>query len=308
MPFLPRRLPFLLLLLVCPALAQPAATEPRVRVLIDADTANEVDDLYAIARGLIEPSWEVVGLNATQWQSSQWATPQTMEDSQRLNEMLLAHLNLWEQVPAHRGAEGRLYDWGNQARTSAASNAIIREAHRSTPGKLHVVALGALTNVATALLDDPSIISRIAIYWLGSSYDFTRGTMTTTDFNAVMDVQATDIVLRSGVELHIMPMDVAVAMKMDWADTAPRFRGRHVFLDFLLDRWWLHHDGSRARRTIWDLALIQAMLHPDMTESVTVRTSTERGEREVRLYRRIDADRMREEFFTSVLHHLALPR
>jgi purine nucleosidase len=308
MPFLRRCLPFLLLLLVCPALAQPAATEPGVRVLIDADTANEVDDLYAVVRALIEPSWEVVGVNATQWQSSQWATAQTMEDSHRLNEVLLAYLNLNGRVPANRGAEGRLYDWGTQARTSAASNAIVREAHRTTTGQLHVVALGALTNVATAILDDPSILPRIRVYWLGSTYDFERGIMGTVDFNAVMDVQATDLVLRSGAELHIIPVNVAAAMTMDWAETGARFRGRHDLLDFLLHRWFVHHDGSRSRRTIWDLALIQAMIHPEMAEAVTVRTSAERGEREVRLYRRIDADRMREEFFTSVLHHLALPR
>ncbi|MEM9259038.1 MAG: nucleoside hydrolase, partial [Bacteroidota bacterium] len=37
-------------------------------VIIDADTANEVDDLYAIVCGLIEPSWDVKGLTAAQWQ------------------------------------------------------------------------------------------------------------------------------------------------------------------------------------------------------------------------------------------------
>ena len=40
------------------------------RVLLDADTGNEVDDLYALVRGLIEPDWDVVGINATQWQAS----------------------------------------------------------------------------------------------------------------------------------------------------------------------------------------------------------------------------------------------
>ncbi len=36
------------------------------QVIIDADTANEVDDPYAIVRAFAEPNWEVLALNATQ--------------------------------------------------------------------------------------------------------------------------------------------------------------------------------------------------------------------------------------------------
>ena len=105
-------------LVVVPALvlgsslpARPAGATETTRVLIDADTANEVDDPYAIVRALIEPSLEVVGLASAQWQVSHWATPTTMEDSQRLNEFLLGHLDRTD-LPHPRGAAARLYDWG----------------------------------------------------------------------------------------------------------------------------------------------------------------------------------------------------
>ena len=39
--------------------------------ILDADTGNEVDDYYALARALAESSWEITSLNATQWQTSQ---------------------------------------------------------------------------------------------------------------------------------------------------------------------------------------------------------------------------------------------
>ena len=42
-------------------------------VIIDADTGNEVDDLFAVSRALIAPEIEIVGLNSTQWQNSHWA-------------------------------------------------------------------------------------------------------------------------------------------------------------------------------------------------------------------------------------------
>lgn len=43
------------------------------RVIIDADIGNKVDDLFAIARALVAPEFEVLALNSTQWQNSHWA-------------------------------------------------------------------------------------------------------------------------------------------------------------------------------------------------------------------------------------------
>ena len=50
--------------------------QKKTTLLLDADTGNEVDDLFAIVRVLIEPTWEVTALNATHWQTSHWAIPQ----------------------------------------------------------------------------------------------------------------------------------------------------------------------------------------------------------------------------------------
>ncbi len=40
------------------------------KVLVDADTGNEVDDPYALVRVLLEPTVEVTALNAAHWQTS----------------------------------------------------------------------------------------------------------------------------------------------------------------------------------------------------------------------------------------------
>lgn len=293
-----------LFLLLSALLLRVGEAQPQRTVIIDADTGNEVDDLYAVVQGLIAPSWNVVGLNATQWQVSHWAVAQSMEESYRLNQVLLAYLGLNGQVRSNRGAEARLFDWGNLSQPSAASNFIIQHAHQATEDKVVVFALGALTNVASALLDDPSIASKIALYWLGSAYDFENGTMSNIDFNSVMDVQAVHVVLHSEVELHIIPVNVAAAMTFDWNETRDRLEGKHDLLDFLLQRWYDHLDGGRYQRTIWDLALIQAVLSPEMATEVQVRTSKERGDRDVWMYRSIDAEAMREAFFQSMLDHL----
>lgn len=289
---------FFLMILTLTAQAQEK------RLIIDADTGNEVDDLYAVVRGLIEPQWEVIGLNATQWQVSHWAVDKSMEESYRLNQVLLSYLQKADKVVSNRGAEARLFDWGNKSQPSAASNFIIDQALQQKDDKLNIIALGALTNVASAILDNPDITHKIRLYWLGSSYDFASGSMKNIDFNSVMDIQAVEVILNSPVELHIIPNNVSSAMKLDWQETEARFKGKHDLLDFLLQRWYNHLNGGRRERTIWDLALIQAVFFPEMAEEVKITTSKEKGNREIWMYKRIDADKMREEFFQTVLDYV----
>ncbi len=159
------------------------------RIIIDADTANEVDDLYAVVAMLIEPKFNVVALNATHWQTSHWTSENSMEDSHRLNQVLTGYLKA--NIPTKRGGQARMYDWGDQAQHSAAAYEIIKQAHAMPNNeKLTVVALGALTNVASALFIDPSIETKIQLFWLGTSYNFDEGVLGTTDFNCIMDTQA----------------------------------------------------------------------------------------------------------------------
>lgn len=294
-----KRLMFMMLALI----TITGQAQEKKQVIIDADTGNEVDDLYAVVRGLIVPDWEVLGLNATQWQVSHWTVDNTMENSYRLNQVLLSYLKLNGQVKSNRGATARLFDWGNKSQTSAASEFIADQAMQIEDEKLIVIALGALTNVASAILDHPEITDKIKLYWLGTSYNFNEGIMKNTDFNNIMDVQAVDVILNSDVELHIIPSNVAAAMTFDYQETEDKFAGKHDLLDFLLQRWFNHLDGGRRERTIWDLALIEAVIDPELATEVKIRTSKEKGDREVYYYQEIDADRMRQDFFESVLEY-----
>lgn len=62
------------LLLFIPVLAHCSMVQDQgIKIILDADTVNEVDDLYTMVRVLIKPSWNIIALNATQWQCSQWA-------------------------------------------------------------------------------------------------------------------------------------------------------------------------------------------------------------------------------------------
>ena len=278
-------------------------SQNKLPVILDADTGNEVDDLYAISRALIEPNWDILALNATQWQTSHWAIPESMENSHRINQVILGYLDL--SVKTRRGGAARMYDWGDKAQHSAASYEIIKQAKSMKAGqKLTVIALGALTNVASAIYIDPAIESKIKLYWLGTSYDFENEVITTIDFNSIMDIQAVNILFNSDVEMHIIPNSVSRNMELTYEETEDNLRGIHPLGDYLVDRWYQHLDGSRKKRVIWDLALIEAIIHPEWAEEVIIHTSKDHGDRDISFYKTIDHQKMKEDFFDKMKVYL----
>ena len=273
--------------------------QPALNVVIDADTGNEVDDPYALARALIESSWNIIGLNATQWQASHWTEPRSMENSHRLNQVILGHLGL--KIKTRRGGAARMYDWGDQAQHSAAAYEIINQARVIPEGnKLTVIALGALTNVASALYIAPDIEDKIELHWLGTTYNFESGVLRKNDFNCMMDMQALDFLLFSNIEMHITPVNVASAMVFSYEETREQLSAQIPFYEFLIDRRKNHLDGGRKNRVLWDLAVISGVINPQWVSEVEITTSRDNGGRSIHYIKDLDSEKMKEEFFQKL--------
>ena len=266
------------------------------RVIIDADTGNEVDDLYALARILLDPSIEVTALNAAHWQTSHWTVENSMENSHRLNQELLGKLGL--KVNTFRGASARMYDWGDRAQHSAAAYEIIKQA--KADDKVYIIALGALTNVASAVFIEPDIASKLELYWLGTTMDFDTGVLKRNDFNPLMDPFALDYLLDSEVKMNIIPVNVASKMKIDFDEMEKKI-GNHYLGKHLQKRWIDHIDGDRRSRTLWDLALVSIFLHPDFAETKIINTSKDSGNRPITFYKSIDTRAIYQDFYKTVL-------
>ena len=238
-------------------------------VYLDADTANEVDDLYAIAVAYAH-GWDIPALGSTQWQNSQWATARTMEDSYRLNQHLVAHLGAGEETEVLRGGHRRMYDWGHMAIHSPASAKLIELARAASPdAPLKVVALGALTNVASALFIAPDIAERMEVYWLGSTYDFATDRARFTDFNALMDPQAAQLVLEHPtLRTHVLPVSEVGMHTVRYEDVEAAVAGRGTLGELLLDRWRGHMDGSEETRVLWDVGIVELLADPTLATEV----------------------------------------
>lgn len=77
------------------------------------------------------------------------------------------------------------------------------------PGSITLCTLGPLTNIAVALVKAPSIAPRVReIVMMAGAY-FEVGNITpTAEFNVFVDPEAADVVLRSGIPITMIPLDV----------------------------------------------------------------------------------------------------
>ncbi len=88
-----------------------------------------------------------------------------------------------------------------------------RTLRTAEPGSITLCTLGPLTNVATALALEPEIAAGIAeIVMMAGAY-FEVGNITpAAEFNVHVDPEAADLVLRSGVKLTVIPLDLTHQM------------------------------------------------------------------------------------------------
>ena len=79
----------------------------------------------------------------------------------------------------------------------------------AAPGTYTLCTLGPLTNISMALIKAPDIASRIReIVMMGGAY-FEVGNITpAAEFNIYVDPEAAEVVLRSGIPITMLPLDV----------------------------------------------------------------------------------------------------
>lgn len=272
------------------ATARPPAREAApITVVIDADTANEIDDLYAIVRALLEPRFRVVGLSSAQW-NHRLSPPDTVLRSQAINQDLLRLMNR-RDIPAPLGAEMIMgKPWGGtEPSDSPAAQFIIRAARAMPRGeKLRVVSLGATTNLASAIALAPDIVPKLACYALAGKYYAERRVWDKDEFNVRNDLNATNFLFNTeGLELHVMPVNILTDFKFEQKATVEGLAGKGELWDYLANRW-LSFAPGHGQWIMWDLALVQALARPELAAESEVSTPPENKQRKIFAYTRVD--------------------
>lgn len=283
------------------------------KVWLDSDTGNEMDDLYAIVRLLKAESIEVVGLSSAhfnnpdllvfeKWNAYDTKNLKTLEDSQRLNEEILAAMGL-SKLPHPKGADRQIgRAWGGQEpRDSPAAQAIIALAKSLPDGeKLDVLTLGALTNIASAIILAPEILPKIRVYSLGAKYNLGTRAWSKNEFNIRNDLNAFDYLLDlQGLDFTVMPLETAFPLQYDRDDTYARLNEK-IPVEHILENRWREQNPQDKTRVMWDLALVQAYLLPQFAEVLTVNSPPENKTITVKIFSKINKEALVDDFWISL--------
>ena len=115
-----------------------------------------------------------------------------------------------EHVHGQTGLDGpNLPDPTIELRPQHGVDFIIETLMKEPAGSVTLCTLGPLTNIAMAIVKAPAIARRVRkIVMMGGAY-FEGGNITpTAEFNIYVDPEAADVVMRSGIDTVMIPLDV----------------------------------------------------------------------------------------------------
>lgn len=260
--------------LLATRLAPPPAG--RVRAVLDTDTFNEIDDQFALAHLLLSADRvRLEAVYAAPFVNRRAATPaEGMEKSLEEIERVLSLLGRRPAAGVFSGSRSYLPAAG-KAVDSPAARDLVHRAHAG-PGLLHVLAIAAPTNVASALILDPSIAAKIVVVWLGAHalhWEHTR------EFNFHQDLAASRHLLDCGVPLVLVPcMGVAQMLSTTIPELEHYLRDCGGIGGYLRDEMRVFHDRPPTdipwHKVLWDVAATAWLVDPGFCPSRIVPSPT----------------------------------
>lgn len=267
------------------------------KIIIDTDPGQ--DDAVAILLALASPEdFDVLGIVAV-------AGNVSLAQNAR-NALKVVELSGRTEVPVHAGCERPMRrrlvtaehvhgDTGLNGpglpepkiklRKQHGVDFIIETVLAHEPGAITLCTLGPLTNIAMALVKAPQIAPRIKeIVMMGGAY-FEVGNVTpTAEFNIYVDPEAADVVLRSGIPIVMIPLDVTHMIlttheRLEKIDAIGNKTGKAVaqMLAFS-ERFDLMKYGTSGA-PLHDPCVMAYLIRPDLFEgrhiNVTVETSSD---------------------------------
>jgi inosine-uridine nucleoside N-ribohydrolase len=241
----------------------------RPRLVLDTDTYNEVDDQFALVHTLLSPDRvDLQAVYAAPFHNARSDGPgDGMRKSYEEIHRVLAVLDR-SGVPVLEGATEWLVE-GEAARPSPAAEDLVERALSGRPGPLYVVAIGAPTNVSTAILLAPEIIGHIVVVWLGGN---SLHWPTAREFNLRQDLRASRLLFDSGVALvHVPCLNVADHLITTRSEMERYVRPAGKAGEFLAGRFADYvGDGPGTSKVIWDLAAVGWLLDASWATTVLV--------------------------------------
>ena len=246
-----------------------------VDVVLDTDTYNEIDDQFALSYMIRNgEKLRVQAIYAAPFFNEKSVSPKDgMEKSFDEILTLLALLGREDLNPrVFKGSETYLHDEETPVSSPAACDLAERAMQYTPENPLYVVAIGAITNVASAILMNPAIRERIVVVWLGgNAHHWTDN----REFNLAQDVAAARILFGCGVPLVQLPcMGVVSSFTVSEPELRQYLLGKNALCDHLAQ--YAIEEGRRTAssdtwtRIIWDVTAVAWLLDGDFTVDTLV--------------------------------------
>lgn len=237
--------------------------EGRIDVVLDTDAYNEIDDQFAIAYLLRSgDKLNTRAIYAAPFRNENSEGPADgMEKSYREIRKLLGLMGLERDV--YRGSEAFMRSETEPILSDAARDLAARVEDYSPENPLYVVAIGAITNVASAILLNPRVAQNAVVVWLGGhGRHFGR----TDEFNMAQDIAAARVVMGSGVPFVQLPcLGVVSEFRLSGADLAFWLAGKNPLADYLAKNTVAaaekYAHGKPWTRVIWDVTAVAWLLN-----------------------------------------------
>ncbi len=239
--------------------------EGMIDVVLDTDAYNEIDDQFAIAYLLrSKQKLNTKAIYAAPFFNERSSGP---EDGmvRSYNEILKLLSLLGEEVEVFEGSRSFLENEKTAVISPAAEDLVKRAQGYSPERPLYVVAIGAITNVASALLINPAIAENIVVVWLGGhAHHFQH----TKEFNMRGDFAAARVVMGSGAPFVQLPcFGVVSSFTVSKPELEFWLKGKNKLADYLaentIDEAEKYASGKPKpwTRVIWDVTAVAWLLN-----------------------------------------------
>ena len=240
-------------------------------IILDTDAYNEIDDQYTIAYAMLSPERvNLLSINAAPFLNSRSTSAgDGMEKSYNEIFRIMKLVDPEANIPVYRGSTAFMTDVKVPVESEAADNII--NTVMNSDELVYIVAIGAITNVASALVKCPEIADKAVLIWLGGHALHWQDTK---EFNLRQDVPAAQVVFNSGIAFVQIPCN---GVCTEFVTTIPEvdyyLKGKNALCDYLAEITASYTKNPYGwSKIIWDVTAIAAIVKPEAEDMVIIPT------------------------------------
>jgi len=259
----------------------------KIKILIDTDANNELDDQHALAYAFLNSEYfDVVGITVNNTINGEGIQGH-YDEAMRIIQLF----NLEGEMPLKKGAVGNYAEIAPHISEPdfdgyEAVNFIIEKVRKNTGDKLVLLPIGKLTNIALAFLKAPEIKEKVKVVWLGSNYPDAG------EYNLENDTTSVNPVIESGVDFEMVTVRYGLPSGTAAVTVTPEeieqnvmgkgpvaktsITGRHggeftCFGDYSMNLFeHINQHGELTSRALFDMAAVAIVKNPEWAEKIEI--------------------------------------